>query len=143
MHRLAAPLMVAAVVVLLLDLFVLLLGPLVAPYDPNQLDIAAALTKRSASHRLGADDLGRDILSRKLYGAVSPDNRTIVIATRDTSRGKAIIALEVLAVAGIIGGLVIRRRHARWDPILAIVAGVILLATVAHLIAIARWLPGH
>ena len=45
-----------------------LLAPLFATHDPNQLDIAARLTGPSADHWLGADQLGRDIYTRVLYG---------------------------------------------------------------------------
>lgn len=45
-----------------------LAAPLFATHDPNQLDIAARLTGPSADHWLGADQLGRDIYTRVLYG---------------------------------------------------------------------------
>lgn len=44
-------------------------APLVAPYDPSRIDAFAMLGGPSASHLLGTDDLGRDILSRLIYGA--------------------------------------------------------------------------
>ncbi|HUI16386.1 MAG TPA: ABC transporter permease [Alphaproteobacteria bacterium] len=47
-----------------------LLAPLLAPYPPNATDVlAAAHPTPSAAHLLGADQLGRDILSRLLWGA--------------------------------------------------------------------------
>lgn len=46
-----------------------LAAPWVAPYDPLHADIANALQPPSALHWLGTDELGRDILSRLLYGA--------------------------------------------------------------------------
>lgn len=45
------------------------LAPLVAPYDPIEVDIAASLQPPSASHWLGTDDLGRDVLSRVIWGS--------------------------------------------------------------------------
>lgn len=45
------------------------LAPLIAPYDPAATDILAANSGPSGAHWLGADELGRDILSRLLYGA--------------------------------------------------------------------------
>ncbi|WP_055523905.1 ABC transporter permease [Streptomyces graminilatus] len=44
-------------------------APLIAPYDPNAVDVMAVSQGRSAAHWLGTDDTGRDILSRLLYGA--------------------------------------------------------------------------
>ena len=46
-----------------------LFAPWLAPYPPNQGNILAANLGPSAAHWLGTDQLGRDILSRLLYGA--------------------------------------------------------------------------
>jgi peptide/nickel transport system permease protein len=45
------------------------LAPLVAPADPTKTDFAALLRPPSREHPMGTDDLGRDILSRVVYGA--------------------------------------------------------------------------
>ena len=45
-----------------------LLAPVIATHMPNQIDVANRLTPPSASHWLGADNLGRDLYSRGLYG---------------------------------------------------------------------------
>src|SRR5215212_3289254 len=44
-------------------------APLVAPYDPLRQDLAAKFASPSWAHPLGQDELGRDILSRIIYGA--------------------------------------------------------------------------
>jgi peptide/nickel transport system permease protein len=44
-------------------------APLIAPYDPDLPDFAAPLSPPDASHPFGTDDLGRDVLSRVLFGA--------------------------------------------------------------------------
>jgi len=46
-----------------------LFHPWLAPYDPTRLDVAEILLAPSAAHWLGTDELGRDVLSRLLYGA--------------------------------------------------------------------------
>src|SRR3954468_2751786 len=46
-----------------------LLAPALAPRPPSQIDIAARFAGPSAAHWLGTDHLGRDLLSRTLYGA--------------------------------------------------------------------------
>ncbi|HLI28986.1 MAG TPA: ABC transporter permease [Chloroflexota bacterium] len=46
-----------------------LLAPIIAPYDPLETDFLAQLQPPSAAHLLGADQFGRDVLSRLLYGA--------------------------------------------------------------------------
>ena len=48
---------------------VVLAAPLVAPYDPAAQDIAARLQGPSWDHLLGTDQLGRDLLSRAIFGA--------------------------------------------------------------------------
>jgi peptide/nickel transport system permease protein len=46
-----------------------LAAPLLSPYDPNEQDYLAITDPPSASHVLGTDDLGRDVLSRIIYGS--------------------------------------------------------------------------
>lgn len=57
-----------AVAVLAL-LGVLMMGPLLAPQDPELVDLAKRLQGPSAANLLGTDNLGRDIWSRVLTGA--------------------------------------------------------------------------
>ncbi|MBN9062840.1 MAG: hypothetical protein BGP06_18515 [Rhizobiales bacterium 65-9] len=73
----------------LLALFVFLaaFGPLIAPYDPYAQDLLALLDPPSAAHWLGADQVGRDILSR------------LIVGTRTT----LMIALVSVALAGVMG----------------------------------------
>lgn len=79
----------------ILVIFVLtaLLAPVIAPYDPNKQDLTKKLLKPCAEHLLGCDYLGRDVLSRIIYG------------------GRASFAVSILAgsfgaVAGIVLGLI-------------------------------------
>lgn len=46
-----------------------LFAPWIAPHSPAQIDLPARLMGPSASHWFGTDELGRDILSRIIYGA--------------------------------------------------------------------------
>ncbi len=50
-------------------LAVALLGPAIAPYPPDAVDVAQRLLPPSPEHLLGTDELGRDVLSRVLVGA--------------------------------------------------------------------------
>ena len=63
-HRLA----VASSIVLLVMILAVLLGPLLWPVAINEIDFTARLQGPSASHPLGTDDLGQDVLARVLYG---------------------------------------------------------------------------
>lgn len=48
--------------------FISIAAPLIAPYDPEAYGVGPALAPPSAGHLFGTDDLGRDVLSRFLYG---------------------------------------------------------------------------
>jgi len=78
-----------------------LMAPLIAPYDPNDIDLKSSLQSPSASHPLGTDHLGRDVLSRILYGAAT--SFTIALSV-------VILALSLGIVlggsAGYFGGMV-------------------------------------
>jgi len=63
------PLLIAAGIVMIGILAMALFGPLLAPYDPNQLYVGPVAAPPSPAHWMGTDDLGRDILSRVLVGA--------------------------------------------------------------------------
>jgi peptide/nickel transport system permease protein len=65
---LAEPLPCAALIVLLVMGLTVLLGPLVAPYDPLAIDPLQRLQGPSAKHWMGTDEFGRDLLTRMLYG---------------------------------------------------------------------------
>jgi peptide/nickel transport system permease protein len=54
---------------LLIVVLVCLLGPALAPYDPEAIDFMGRYAAPSARHWLGGDQLGRDVFSRLLWGA--------------------------------------------------------------------------
>lgn len=54
---------------LLLLFVVSVAAPWIAPYPPNAQNVADLLSPPNAAHWLGTDDLGRDVLSRLIYGA--------------------------------------------------------------------------
>ena len=56
------------VVVIFLFIMVAFFTPLLAPYDPYEPDLFNVLSKPSKVHLLGTDALGRDTLSRIIYG---------------------------------------------------------------------------
>src|SRR2546430_2494838 len=60
---------VAGSIVLLLSLALALLAGVVAPFDPNAQVLADRLAPPSAAHPFGVDQLGRDVLSRVIYGS--------------------------------------------------------------------------
>lgn len=70
-----------------------LAAPLVSPYDPLRQDLVRMLAGPSPAHLLGTDDLGRDVLTRLLYGA-------------RLSLGAACLAVAIATLAGVPIGLV-------------------------------------
>lgn len=62
------PMVVLGAVVILAWVAVSALAPAIAPYDPIDLDVDHRLLPPSATYWLGSDGLGRDVLSRMIYG---------------------------------------------------------------------------
>jgi len=54
--------------ILLVFVLCVFLAPVIAPYDPNKIDLKSILKVPSAAHLLGTDKLGRDMFSRILHG---------------------------------------------------------------------------
>jgi len=78
-----------------------ILAPLVAPYDPTDQDLSNALSAPSLDHLFGADQYGRDVLSRVLFGT---RDALLAIVVAD---GIALGAGGLLGlVAGFVGGAV-------------------------------------
>ena len=93
------PLAIAGLVLTALFALCALFAPLVAPQDPAQIDLPARLASPSAAHWLGTDELGRDLLSRVIYGArISMLVGTSVVAVSLT------LGLIVGCVSGYYGG---------------------------------------
>ncbi len=86
---------------------VLLLGagaafaPVLTPYDPTEVNLADKFAEPSAEHLLGCDHLGRDVVTRLLYGARTSLGSVMVIAGVILLLGFA-----VGATAGYMGGAV-------------------------------------
>lgn len=95
-HHLA----VAGLVVLVLLALSALFAPIIAPYDPNTLSTSERLQGPSASHWLGTDDVGRDILSRVLYGG-----RISLLIGLGATGVALLIGTIIGALAGYFGGL--------------------------------------
>jgi peptide/nickel transport system permease protein len=60
---------VLGTVIMALFILMAIFAPLIAPYDPLRQDLAGKFAPPSGAHLFGQDELGRDILSRVIYGA--------------------------------------------------------------------------
>ncbi|MEK3786224.1 MULTISPECIES: nickel ABC transporter permease subunit NikC [Paenibacillus] len=88
-------------VVVLFFFAVTLLAPWIAPHDPVKVNLLQKLQAPSAEHWLGTDHLGRDNLSRLIYGArVSIGFATVIFLS------SLVIGVVVGSVAGYLGGWV-------------------------------------
>jgi len=56
-------------IIVLILFIVAFLAPLISPYDPGQIDIKRVLQDPSRAHIFGTDQLGRDVLSRMIWGS--------------------------------------------------------------------------
>jgi peptide/nickel transport system permease protein len=85
--------------IVLLLFIVSILAPLLAPYDPGQIDLRNVLASPSWNNLFGTDQLGRDVLSRMIWGA------RISLKVGFAATGLAIIIGAILgATAGYYGG---------------------------------------
>ncbi len=84
---------------IVLEAAVALFAPWVAPFDPYRGDFAATWQTPNSLHWLGTDDLGRDVLSRLIYGA-----RVSISVGVLSQLAIAAIGLPVGALAGLRGG---------------------------------------
>ena len=98
-NRLAAAGMIFVGIFLLFALF----APWIAPKDPALLDLPSRLQPPNASHWFGADELGRDILSRVIYGA-----RISMLVGGGVVTGSLLLGLIFGSMAGYYGGAIDR-----------------------------------
>jgi len=80
---------------------VAILGPVIIRADPNQIDVAHRFVGPTPSHLLGTDDLGRDTLTRLVFGS----RMSLFIAAMAALLGTA-IGLTVGLISGFLGGWV-------------------------------------
>ncbi|KTR87230.1 ABC transporter permease [Leucobacter chromiiresistens] len=119
-----------AVAVLAVFVVAALFAPWIAPYDPDFPDLFAALSGPSAQHLLGADALGRDLLSRLMHGA------------RITLLGPTLVIL-IATVVGTALALIAAWNRGRVDTVISWVLDVLFAVPgiVFALIAVAIFGP--
>ncbi len=115
------------------------LAPWIAPYDPLETRIVDALLPPSAAHWLGTDQLGRDVLSRLLYGT----RISLTIGLLSVSVA-VVLGTFIGAIAGFFGGWVDSVLMRLVDTLLSVPLMFLLLAIVAmdpaqQLLALAGW----
>jgi peptide/nickel transport system permease protein len=93
------PLAAAGIVMVMVFTLFAVFAPWIAPQDPSALSLPARLQPPSAAHWFGTDELGRDILSRVVFGA-----RISMLVGTSVVLASLIIGLVVGSIAGYYGG---------------------------------------
>lgn len=106
LNWLAIPLVIAF-------LFVAAFAPLISPYDPEAVNLEQKLASPSAGHLLGTDHLGRDILSRLIYGA-------------RTSLGSVFLIINLVMLLSMIVGCAAGQLGGKTDAVLMRICEVFL-----------------
>ncbi|MFF5248805.1 dipeptide/oligopeptide/nickel ABC transporter permease/ATP-binding protein [Streptosporangium sp. NPDC000095] len=101
------------------------LAPVIAPADPTVGDLTAGLLPPSPEHPLGTDQIGRDQLSRMLYGARISLTVTATVLAIALTAGTAIGAL-----AGYLGGWVDRFVSRVIDVVVSLPGMLVALAVI-------------
>jgi peptide/nickel transport system permease protein len=118
------PLAAAGLTLVLAFVLCALLAPWLAPHDPAFIELPARLAGPSSAHWLGTDELGRDLLSRLLYGA-----RISLLVGGSVVTVSLFLGLIFGSLAGYYGGLV--------DRIFTVIVMNAFLAFPGFLLAIA------
>ncbi|MGI9076795.1 MAG: nickel transporter permease [Gemmatimonadaceae bacterium] len=103
-------------------------APLLTPHDPAAIDAARRLEGSSFQHPLGTDNLGRDLLSRLLYGS-RWSLGTVAVATALIMS----IGVTVGVVAGFFGGIIDKLLMRVVDVLLAVPSLLLALAIAGTL----------
>jgi peptide/nickel transport system permease protein len=122
------PAAIVALAVVLGFIVVALAAPHLAPYDPNAIDYRALRKPPSAAHLLGTDEVGRDVLSRLLWGARASLLAGVVPVTIAVALS---VPLGLLSgsVGGWVDGLIMRVN----DAMLSIPFLIVAIALAAFL----------
>ena len=125
---------------------VALFAPLLAPFDPLAIDLSAILQPPSSEHLLGTDNLGRDILSRILFGT-----RTDLTMGVIGVAAPLVIGILIGVVSGFYGGVVDALLMRLFDITIAFPFMILVLAIIAILgpglsnyyiaLALVAWVP--
>ena len=92
---------VAAMIILILLFAMAIFAPLIAPYGYEEANLSRGLERSSSEHLLGTDRLGRDTLSRLIYGSRQSLQIGIIALTSAT-----LLGVFVGSIAGYYGGFV-------------------------------------
>ncbi len=122
------PLGIAGLLIVTTLFLVALLSPFIAPYDPLAINTRAVLHPPSKNHLLGTDTLGRDVLSRMIYGA----RISLLVGVISVGISTA-IGITLGALSGYYGGIVDQIIMRFVDIMLCFPTIFLILAVIAFL----------
>jgi len=119
-------LVVAATIILIVIIILAVFAPLIAPHNPDQLNLSNALKGMSSEHFFGTDRQGRDIFSRIIFGA-----RTTLLGAVFVVMISNVIGIPLGLISGYYGGKVDNLIMRTCDIILAFPALLLAFVIVA------------
>ena len=122
------PLSKAGFIIIVAVFLLAMLAPFIAPFDPDDINVKSILIAPSAQHWMGTDGLGRDVLSRMLYGG-----RISLLVGLVAVGISTIIGIILGAIAGYYRGLVDTVIMRLVDVMLSIPSFFLILAVIAFL----------
>lgn len=122
------PLAKAGFIIIVTVFLLAMLAPWIAPYDPDDINVKAILLAPSSHHWMGTDGLGRDVLSRMLFGGQISLLVGLVAVGISTS-----IGILLGALAGYYRGWVDTFIMRLVDVMLSIPSFFLILAVIAFL----------
>lgn len=125
---LANPLCKAGFIIIVAVFLLAMLAPIIAPFDPDDINVKAILLGPSMQHWMGTDGLGRDVLSRMLYGG-----RISLLVGLVAVGISTIIGIILGAIAGYYRGWVDTFIMRLVDVMLSIPSFFLILAVIAFL----------
>jgi peptide/nickel transport system permease protein len=118
---------IAATIILLLIL-VAIFAPLLAPYNPDAINVTNVLASPTARHLLGTDSLGRDNLSRVIFGT-----RVALEVALPSVLGAFVVGAILGMIAGYFGGPLDKVLVIAFDSLIsfpAVILGLALLSLI-------------
>ncbi len=119
---------IAGAVLIALLLILSIVAPILAPYTPDEVDLRASYHGPSRAHLLGADELGRDVFSRILYGT----RTSLIIAVTGVAIALA-LGLLIGPLAGFYGGWLDRIAMRLMDVLSAFPSIILAIIVIAIL----------
>lgn len=122
------PLACSGFIIISIIFMLAMLAPWIAPYDPNEINVKAILLEPSIAHWMGTDGLGRDVLSRMLFGG-----RVSLLVGLVAVGISTAIGIVLGALAGFYRGWVDMVIMRLVDVMLSIPSFFLILAVIAFL----------